>query len=197
VAFTENAKIKEIDYITTVLGLPSEGEKVPTPAVQTQQPKASEPEPEPVPTRQLRNIPPVDYRETRPRAKPSMIPKLTIQIPVQTPTVPPDVTRQTKSSKAKIHDITQFALNTHQPDADLSTEWAFIATGTKPKDFREAVSGGEEVQWREAMDEEMGNLEKMGTWKLMDLSAGRTPIGCKWVYLKKTDENGNNTKFKA
>ncbi len=145
-AFAENAKIKEIDYITTVLGLPSEGEKVPTPAVQTQQPKASEPEPEPVPTRQLRNIPLVDYRETRPRAKPSIIPKLTIWIPAQAPTLPPDVTCQTESSKAKIYDITQFTLNAHQPNADLSTEWAFIATGTEPKDFRKAVSGGEEVQ---------------------------------------------------
>ena len=195
-AFAKNDEIKEIDYPTTLPSLPSEGEKVPTPAVQTQQPNTLKViEPEPTPTRQLRNIPPVDYRESRPRTKPSMVPKLTIRIPAWAPEVPPDVTRQTESSKAKIRDTTQFALDAHQPDTDLSSEWAFIAT--EPKDFREAVSGGEEVQWRKAMDEEMRNLEKMGTWELTDLPEGGTPIVCKWVYLKKTDENGNVTKFKA
>jgi len=47
------------------------------------------------------------------------------------------------------------------------------------------------------MDEEIGTLGKMGTWKLEDSPTDRKPIGCKWVYLRKRDEKGNIIKYKA
>ncbi|KAF8626431.1 hypothetical protein AX14_011486 [Amanita brunnescens Koide BX004] len=37
----------------------------------------------------------------------------------------------------------------------------------------------------------------MGTWRLEDLPDGRTAVGCKWVFLKKKDENSNTVRFKA
>jgi hypothetical protein len=37
----------------------------------------------------------------------------------------------------------------------------------------------------------------MGTWELVDLPAGGSPIGCRWVYAKKANEKGEIVKYKA
>ena len=47
------------------------------------------------------------------------------------------------------------------------------------------------------MDEEIGTLEKMGTWKLEDLPADCKLVGCQWVFLRKRDENCQIIKYKA
>ncbi len=47
------------------------------------------------------------------------------------------------------------------------------------------------------MDEEMGVITEMGTYTKEDLPAGRDTIGCKWVFLKKYDEDGNISRYKA
>ena len=61
------------------------------------------------------------------------------------------------------------------------------------KNYNEAIAGDEGEKWKAAMDEEIGTLGKMGTWKLED----RKPVGCKWVFLRKRDEHGQITKYKA
>jgi hypothetical protein len=66
-----------------------------------------------------------------------------------------------------------------------------------PRTYEEAVNGEEKEKWKEAMDEEIGTLEKMGTWKLEDLPAERKTVGCKWVFAKKRDENGQVIHYKA
>ena len=66
-----------------------------------------------------------------------------------------------------------------------------------PKNYEEAIAGDEGEQWKAAMDEEIGTLGKMGTWELKELPLDRKAIGCKWVFVKKRDENGHVIKFKA
>ncbi|KAF4622418.1 hypothetical protein D9613_009127 [Agrocybe pediades] len=66
-----------------------------------------------------------------------------------------------------------------------------------PRTFEEALAGPEATQWKEAMDEEMGTLEKMGTWRKGMLPVGRKVVGCRWVFTKKRDEYGRVVKFKA
>jgi hypothetical protein len=65
------------------------------------------------------------------------------------------------------------------------------------KNYEEAITGDEEEQWKAVMDEEIGTLGKMGTWKMEELPPDRKVIGCKWVFAKKRDENGRIIKFKA
>ena len=40
-------------------------------------------------------------------------------------------------------------------------------------------------------------MEKTGTWILTPLPAGKTPIGCKWVYRVKFNSDGSVERYKA
>ena len=66
-----------------------------------------------------------------------------------------------------------------------------------PKNYDEAIAGDEGEKWKAAMDDEINTLGRMGTWELKDLPADRKPVGCKWVFLRKQDEHGQITKYKA
>eukprot|EP00253_Pinus_taeda_P005106 PITA_05106 len=47
------------------------------------------------------------------------------------------------------------------------------------------------------MVDEMTSLHKNEAWDLVELSAGRKPIGRKWVYKKKTNAEGKVEKYKS
>jgi hypothetical protein len=66
-----------------------------------------------------------------------------------------------------------------------------------PLTFREAMASPQQSQWRAAMDNEMQSLAKAGTYTLVPLPAGRTAIGCKWVFKTKRGADGAVTKHKA
>ena len=52
-------------------------------------------------------------------------------------------------------------------------------------------------QWHKAVLEELETLKTMGTWELGDLPEGREPIGNRWTFVKKRDENGKIARYKA
>ncbi len=47
------------------------------------------------------------------------------------------------------------------------------------------------------MKEELDALLKTGTWDFVDLPAGKSAIGCKWVYTIKTRSDGTVDRYKA
>ena len=47
------------------------------------------------------------------------------------------------------------------------------------------------------MIEELQALEKTYTWDLVDLTRGKSAIGCKWVYKIKTKSDGTIELYKA
>eukprot|EP00253_Pinus_taeda_P029176 PITA_29176 len=47
------------------------------------------------------------------------------------------------------------------------------------------------------MVDEMASLHKNEAWDLVELQAGRKPIGSKWVFKKKTNAEGKVEKYKA
>ena len=51
--------------------------------------------------------------------------------------------------------------------------------------------------WKRAMDEEMESLDKNEAWDRVEFSTGRNPIGNKWVFKKKLNEEGKVEKYKA
>jgi len=55
----------------------------------------------------------------------------------------------------------------------------------------------EDPKWKEAMLEEMRALEKNRTWELVDLSQGKQPVGCKWVFTIKHTHEGKVERYKA
>lgn len=69
-----------------------------------------------------------------------------------------------------------------------------VATSDDPFLFEEAVKS---KKWREAMTTEIEAIEKNKTWELVDLPKGAKPIGVKWVFKTKLNENGDVEKHKA
>ena len=70
-------------------------------------------------------------------------------------------------------------------------------TDDDPKTVKEAVDSEDGKLWKEAMVDEMAYLHKNEAWDLVELPAGRKPIGSKWVFKKKTNVEGKVEKYKA
>ena len=47
------------------------------------------------------------------------------------------------------------------------------------------------------MEDELPNLQKTSTWVLVPLPAGKTLVGCNWVYKVKTHSDGSLERYKA
>ena len=70
----------------------------------------------------------------------------------------------------------------------------FMAT-TELVNVTEALKSEDKEEWVKAMGEELGMLEKMGTWRMEELLEGRKAVGSRWVFMKKKDEKGNTVRF--
>ncbi|GKF82232.1 putative reverse transcriptase, RNA-dependent DNA polymerase, LTR copia-type gag-polypeptide, partial [Tanacetum coccineum] len=66
--------------------------------------------------------------------------------------------------------------------------------GHEPSSYKEAMN---DINWINAMNEEMKALYKNKTWDFTDLPLNRKPIGCKWVYRIKYKSNGEVDRYKA
>ena len=67
----------------------------------------------------------------------------------------------------------------------------------EPATYRDAMSGPQAEQWRQAAQEEFNSLQKMQVWELANLPEGRKPIGNKWVFKLKRDADGKVKRYKA
>ncbi|KAK8590170.1 hypothetical protein V6N12_024552 [Hibiscus sabdariffa] len=67
----------------------------------------------------------------------------------------------------------------------------------EPKTYQEAVSSPDSEKWLEAMRSEMDSMSNNQVWTLVEQPEGIKPIGCKWVFKKKTDMDGNVQTYKG
>ena len=82
----------------------------------------------------------------------------------------------------------------------LISDFAFISHDgltDMPISLKEVQSRPDWPQWKEAMEREISQLLKLGTFTLEHLPLNRKPIGCRWVFVIKRDPSGNITKYKA
>eukprot|EP00253_Pinus_taeda_P003121 PITA_03121 len=63
--------------------------------------------------------------------------------------------------------------------------------------MKEVVDLEDGKLWKKAMVDEMASLHKNEAWDLIELPAGRKPIGNKWAFRKKTNAEGKVEKYKA
>ena len=64
------------------------------------------------------------------------------------------------------------------------------AMGTEPASLNEALQGPYAKEWQAALDYEIGQLEKLGTWVMEDLPKGTPVIPCTEVLKKKRGPTG-------
>jgi hypothetical protein len=67
----------------------------------------------------------------------------------------------------------------------------------EPANYSEAMAGPEAAEWKGAMDSEIQSMYDNQVWNLVDPQPGRKTVGCKWIFKKKTDMDGNVHTFKA
>ena len=65
-----------------------------------------------------------------------------------------------------------------------------------PRMLEKALCGPDAKQWQEALDYEIGQLEKLGTWDMVDLPKGHTPIPCSKVVWVKQGPNGEIQSYR-
>ena len=61
----------------------------------------------------------------------------------------------------------------------------------EPHTVEEALSTPEKAHWVKAMEKEMKSLQENRVWDLVELPRSRKPVGSKWVFKVKSDEDGN------
>jgi hypothetical protein len=66
-----------------------------------------------------------------------------------------------------------------------------------PLTVTEAKSRPDWPEWQKAMDDEMAQLRKLGTFSTTTLPSSRNPIACKWVFRIKRDQLGSIIRYKA
>ncbi|KAK8705299.1 hypothetical protein V6N13_048903 [Hibiscus sabdariffa] len=76
-------------------------------------------------------------------------------------------------------------------------EDVILVNQDEPKTFQEAVSSLDSEKWLEAMRSEMDSMLENQVWTLVEPPEGIKPIGCKWVFKKKTDMDGNVQTYKG
>ncbi|KAK8557936.1 hypothetical protein V6N12_010159 [Hibiscus sabdariffa] len=67
----------------------------------------------------------------------------------------------------------------------------------EPKTYQEEVASPDSEKWLEAMRSEMDSMSENQVWTLVEPPEGIKPIGCKWVFKKKTDMDGNVQTYKG
>ncbi|MCO5549929.1 hypothetical protein L7F22_003406 [Adiantum nelumboides] len=69
-----------------------------------------------------------------------------------------------------------------------------LCDADEPDSFEQAL---ECVQWKDVMQQEIDSIHKNHTWDLVDLPAGKKPIGTKWVFKVKRKQDGTVDRYKA
>ncbi|KAL4382929.1 hypothetical protein GQ457_15G018860 [Hibiscus cannabinus] len=67
----------------------------------------------------------------------------------------------------------------------------------EPKTYQEAVTSPYSEKWLDAMRSEMDSVSENQVWNLVEPPERIKPIGCKWVFKKKTDMDGNVQTYKG
>ena len=66
-----------------------------------------------------------------------------------------------------------------------------------PTYYRQAMGSSDVNLWKNAMDAEIGSMDKNSVWTLVDLPEGVKPIGSKWIFKRKRGPDGNVETYKA
>ena len=99
------------------------------------------------------------------------------------------------------HEIRRSSRIRHVPEryGFLITEHndVLLIEDHEPRTYDEALNSSDSEKWLTAMKSEMDSMYDNQVWSLIDAPEGIKPIGCKWVFKRKTDMDGNIVTYKA
>ncbi|GMF31991.1 unnamed protein product [Phytophthora fragariaefolia] len=100
-------------------------------------------------------------------------------------------TERTRRSVARIDEDGLIA------EAVLAYAVSIVEAADPPSTYAQSMAGDEAAAWRKAVKAELRSHERNGTWTLVPRGTDIRPIGCRWVFAKKRDENGRVIRYKA
>ena len=68
---------------------------------------------------------------------------------------------------------------------------------TKEDMWQRTLSSHQKARWKYAMEAEMRSLQNNDVWELVELPNDCKPVGSKWVFKVKTNEDGDVERYKA
>ncbi|CAN1150187.1 Copia protein [Linum perenne] len=93
---------------------------------------------------------------------------------------------------------TRYPIDKYLSYARLSNHHRAFVTNVSnlfvPRNIYEALG---DANWSSAVNEEMHALITNQTWKVVDLPAGKSVVGCKWVFTIKCKADGSVERYKA
>jgi hypothetical protein len=88
------------------------------------------------------------------------------------------------------------AMDSSVDDSPDEVHWALAAAEAEPT-LKEALSGPDGAEWQAAIDYEIGQLEKLSTWKIVDYPPHANIIPCHFVLATKRRPDGEKLKLRA
>jgi len=74
--------------------------------------------------------------------------------------------------------------------------YALSATGDQPN-VENAINGPESNDWKSAIEAELAQIEKLGTWEFIEAPNDANIIPCRWVLRRKRNAQGEVSRYKA
>jgi len=77
--------------------------------------------------------------------------------------------------------------------------YAGFSAGDEPLTLHEALAGQERAEWQKGAEKEVNAMRDMGVWdrEPVELPPGKRAVGVKYVFRRKTDQDGNVVQHKV
>ena len=73
---------------------------------------------------------------------------------------------------------------------DFGTDFMTYLSEYKPQTYKAAIESSDAPYWKEAIQSEVESILRNHTWELVDLPHGNKLIGHKWIFTKKSRQDG-------
>ena len=123
---------------------------------------------------------------TRPLADSSSMPPSSLALVPQPSDDLPIIIRKSTHSTCNPHPVYNF-LSYHRLSLPYFVFVSTLSSVFIPTSTSEALS---HPGWKLTMVEEIDALSSNGTWELVTLPSGKSPVGCHWVYTVKVGPDG-------
>ncbi|MBW0479251.1 hypothetical protein O181_018966 [Austropuccinia psidii MF-1] len=124
----------------------------------------------------------------------SQIQPIDKNLPIESTALDENTTNQTDLPKFKGYIWTNEPINkTKEIHSANFSELSLL----DPKNYKQAINSVESKNWEQAISQELQNMAKHSVWSPCNEPNNCKPLTTTWVFKRKTDEDGNLTKFKA
>ncbi|GJZ45458.1 retrotransposon protein, putative, ty1-copia subclass [Tanacetum coccineum] len=96
-----------------------------------------------------------------------------------------------------LEEDTHPSKNTSEGHAEITPTKYELEDLNKPPTYKAALADPKSDKWLEAMNTKMQSMKDNQVWYLVDVPSNGQTVGCKWLFKKKTNMDGNVHTFKA